>query len=189
MATKNKSRIFIVSGPSGAGEDSVIRGLKKKIKYNRVVSMVTRPMRQGEKQGKPYNFVSVKKFKEMIKKDELIEWAMVYGDYRGCSKKELEKLQKKNLPILWKIDWQGVKTVKRKIPDSIAIFIAPPSFDTLKQRLISRGNDTLKTIKAREKFTKEWLKHKNVYDYIVVNKQKKLNETIEKVGKIIKKHI
>ncbi|MBU1164240.1 guanylate kinase [Patescibacteria group bacterium] len=181
-------KIFIISGPSGAGEDSVIKGLKKNIKLNQVVSSVTRKKRRGEKQGKPYNFISVADFKKMIKNNALAEWAIVYGDYRGCPKSKIEKLQKKNFPILWKIDWQGVKTVKKKYPESISIFIAPPSYNSLKKRLLKRGTDNNKTIQKREKFTKEWLKHKNVYDYTVVNEDGKLPKTIDKITKIIQKH-
>lgn len=183
------TKIFIISGPSGAGEDSVIEGLRKKMEMNRVITTITRPKRPGEKQGWPYYFVTVKKFKKMIKDNELVEWAIVYGDYRGCTRREIARLQKKKLPILWKVDWQGVKTIKRAIPQAISIFIAPPSYDVLEKRLIKRDSDSLKTIKARAKHTKEWLKHKHIYDYVVVNQQGKLPTTIKKVQQIIKKHL
>lgn len=188
-AKVNNPQIFIISGPSGAGEDSVISGLQKKMRFNRVITTITRPRRKGEKQGKPYYFTTVKKFKQMIKNDELIEWAIVYGDYRGCTKKEILRLQKKRLPILWKIDWQGVKTVKKIMPKTISIFIAPPSYKAVEQRLIARGKDSKATIKKRAEFTKEWLKHKDIYDYMVINKEGQLDQTIEKILKIIKKHL
>ena len=188
MKPKNNqpTKIFIISGPSGAGEDSVIEGLKKKIKFNRVITTVTRKMRAGEKQGNPYYFVSVKKFQAMLKKEEFIEWAIVYDDYRGCTKKEINHLLKCKKPILWKVDWHGVKTIKKLLPKTIAIFISPPSYEILEDRLIERGQDSLQTINHRKKFTLEWLKHKDIYDYIVKNQENKLNQTINKITQIIK---
>lgn len=185
---KIKGKIFIISGPSGAGEDAVIDGLKNKIKFNQLRTTVTRKMRPGEKQGKPYHFTTIKKFKEMIKKDELIEWAIVYDDYRGCTKKEMNRLLKLNKPIIWKADWQGVKTAKKIFSDlAISIYINTPSYQTLEQRLKRRGWDSAQTIKNRKKFTLEWFKHKNIYDHIVTNYEGKLNQTINEVKNIIEK--
>lgn len=178
-------QIFLISSPSGGGEDSVIEGLQKKMRFHRVITTVTRQKRKGEKEKKPYYFVTEKKFKKMLEKNAFIEWAKVYGDYRGCARYEIERLLRKKLPILWKVDWQGIKTIKKIFPRAVAIFISPPSYEALKKRLIERGKDTLEEIQSREPFTRKWLKHKNIYDYIVLNKDKKLHETIEKVKKII----
>lgn len=186
---KKQNKIFIISGPSGAGEDSVIEELQKKLNFSRIVTTVTRKPRAGEKQGKPYYFISINEFKKLIKNNELIEWAIVYGDYRGCPKKEIERLLKKNKPIFWKVDWQGVKIIKKLLPDAVSIFIAPPSYKILEKRLIKRGKDSMERIKYREKETKEWLKHKNIYDYIVINEEGKFNETVAKVKNIIKKEL
>jgi len=188
--SKKTNKIFIVSGPSGAGEDAVIDGLKKKIKFNQLTTTVTRKMRVGEKQGKPYHFTTVKRFKEMIKNKELIEWAIVYGDYRGCPKKEMTRLLKLNEPILWKADWQGVKTAKKVFPNIVvSIYINVPSYQILEKRLVRRGWDSKQTIKNRKKFTLEWFKHKDIYDYIVTNYEGKLDQTIDKFVKIIKKEL
>lgn len=184
-----KIKIFIISGPSGAGEDSVIRGLQQRTRFKRVITTVTRKKRPGEKQGKPYYFISKEKFKKMIKNQEFIEWAKVYGDFRGCTKKEIQRIKKFNQPILWKVDWQGVKTIKKIMPEVVSIFIAPPSYQILEKRLIKRKKDTLKTIKKRKKFTLEWLKHSNVYDYIIINQENQLKKTINQIEKIIKKHL
>ncbi|OGY45345.1 MAG: guanylate kinase [Candidatus Buchananbacteria bacterium RIFCSPHIGHO2_01_FULL_39_14] len=188
-ANKVRGKIFIISGPSGAGEDSVIAGLRKKISLNRVITTATRPQRPGESQGRPYYFITKKTFKKIIKQKLFIEWALVYGDYRGCTKTEIHRLIKKNKPILWKVDWHGVKTIKKLFPKTTAIFLAPPSYQILEQRLIKRGKDSLNRIKSRKKFTEEWLKHKDVYDYIVVNQEGKLQQTINKTVVIIKKEI
>lgn len=182
----NKTIFFIISGPSGAGEDSVIEGLTKKIKFERVITTVTRPKRPGEREGHPYYFVSVSKFKRMIKNKEFFEWARVYGDWRGATKREIKRLEKKKVLTLWKVDFQGVKKIKEKMPDVKAILIAPPSIKILKERLIRRAQDPLSIIEKRMPFTQKWLRHKEYYDYIIVNKENKLKETVEKVFKIIK---
>jgi len=187
---KVRGKIFIISGPSGAGEDVIINGLKKKIKFNQLITTVTRKMRVGEKQGKPYYFTTVKKFKGMIKNKEFIEWAIVYGDYRGCPKKEMGRLIKLDKPIIWKADWQGAKTVKKVFPNSVvSIYINTPSYQILEKRLMRRGWDSKQTIENRKKFTLEWFKHKDIYDYIVTNYEGKLDQTIEKFVKIIKKEL
>jgi len=187
---KINNKIFIISGPSGVGEDVIIDGLKKKIKFSQLITTVTRKMRTGERQGKPYHFVTVKKFKLMIKNKEFIEWAIVYGDYRGCPKKEIKRLLKLNKPILWKIDWQGVKTAKKVFSNQVvAIFIVPDTYQILEKRLIKRGWDSVQTIKNRKKFTLEWFKHKNIYDYIIINHQGKLRQAINETAAIIRKEL
>ena len=180
-----KTIFFIISGPSGAGEDSVIEGLSEKIEFQRVVTTITRSKRKGESERKPYCFTTVPEFKKMIEKDEFIEWAKVYGDYRGATKKEMNDLVKKKALVLWKVDFQGVKTAKKKIPGILSILILPPSLEDLKNRLIKRNLDTSETIKKRESFTKKWLKQKKYYDYVVVNEEGKLDECIEKVYNIL----
>lgn len=186
--TKKQNKIFIISGPSGAGEDAIIDGLKKKIKFNQLATAVTRKMRVGEKQGNPYHFITVKKFKGMIQNKEFIEWAVVYGDYRGCPKKEMERVMRLDKPIIWKADWQGVKTAKKIFSDlTVAIYIDIPSYQILEKRLIRRGWDSIQTIKNRKKFTLAWFKHKGIYDYVVTNYEGKLNQTIDQVKKIIEK--
>jgi guanylate kinase len=181
----NKTIFFIISGPSGAGEDSVIEGLKEKIKFERVITTVTREKRPGEKEGSPYYFVSEKKFELMKEEDAFIEWAKVYGDYRGATKKEIARLSKKKVLALWKVDFQGVESIKKKMPEVLAVLILPPSLKILERRLLKRNTETPEVIKKRFVFTKEWLKHKNHYDYTVINEEGKLEETINEVFKIL----
>lgn len=185
VSNAKQPKIFIISGPSGSGQDSVIAGLERTKNFNRVVTTVTRARRPGERSGKPYYFITVDSFKRLIKNDELIEWAIVYGDYRGCTKKEISRLLKLKKPIIWKVDWQGVRTIKQLLPQTVAIFIDPPSYKILEQRLKQRHQDSLKTIKARKKFSQEWFKHTDVYDYRVLNKQGQLGQTIRQVKAII----
>lgn len=178
-------KIFLISSPSGGGEDSVIEGLEKKLQFNRVITTVTRDIRVGETNGKPYYFIPVENFKKMIDKKSFIEWARVYGDYRGCEKKEIKRLLKKNLPILWKVDWQGVIAIKKIYSDAISIYISPPSYQALENRLIKRGRESIADIKKREKFTREWMEKKHMYDHVVENNDGKLEEAIHAIYNII----
>lgn len=187
--TKKQNKIFIISGPSGAGEDSVIKAISKKIKFNRIRTTITRNPRRGENQGKPYFFVTVKKFREMLKRNEFIEWAIVYGDYRGATKKEVKRVLKLKHPIMWKVDWHGVNAIKKIMPATVAILVAPSSYKILEKRLKKRRKDSIYTIKSREKESRDWLHHKKIYDYVVMNKQGELNKTIDKVEKIIRKEL
>jgi len=187
--TEKNPKIFIISGPSGAGEDSIIEELQKKLDFNRVITTVTRAPRAQESNGHPYYFISPEEFKKLIENDELVEWAIVYDNYRGCTKQEIERLTKEGKPIFWKVDWQGVKTIKQHVPDAVAIFIAPPSYETLEKRLMKRGLDSIDTIKQREAFTREWLNQKDVYDYVVTNHEGKFEETAAQALEIIEKEL
>jgi len=183
------SNIFIISGPSGAGEDSVIEGLKKYFQIERVITTSTRSMRAGESQGKPYYFVSHEEFEKKIAQDELAEYAQEYNDnFYGVTKKELERVRNSGNVGLWKIEYKGVITAKKKFPEIKSIYIAPPSLEILRQRILKRDpNVSEEYLEERMTYTKEWMKHENVYDYKVVNEEGRLNETIEKVAEIIRK--
>ncbi len=186
---KKALKIFLISSPSGGGEDSVIEGLKKHINFNRVITIVTRPKLKGEKMGKPYYFVNEKHFQKLIKTKRLIEWARVYGNFRGCTKNEIARLLKKSKPIIWKVDWQGVVTIKKLFPESISIFIAPPSYQALEKRLIARGPASIEDIKKRKKFTQHWLTKKHIYDHIIQNPDGELKETVKKISSVIRAHL
>lgn len=184
-----KTVFFIISGPSGAGEDAVIEGLGRKIKFERVITTVTRAKRAGESEGHPYHFVTIPKFKRMIKNKEFWEWARVYGDYRGATKKEIARLMRKKILVLWKVDYQGAETIKKKMPEALSVFIYPPSLAVLEKRLIKRGQDSPEVIKKRMPFTKKWLKHRRGYDYVVINRENKLKETIDRVFYVLMKRL
>lgn len=180
-----KTPIYLISGPSGAGEDSVIEGVRRDIPCNRVVTTVTRAPRPGESEGSPYYFVSRETFAAMRDRDEFIEWAEVYGNLRGCTRQEIARLQALDKPILWKLDWHGVQTIKQLFPKAVAIFICPPDYTTLERRLTNRGTDDAETVKAREQFSREWLNHRDVYDHVVVNADGELERTVESVKTIM----
>ena len=185
-------KLILISGVSGAGEDSVIQGLiDRGLPIERIITTVTREMRKGESQGKPYYFISVSDFKKMIKQNKFVEWAQVYGDYRGCTCEELERAKKSGRIAVWKVDLQGVITIKRKFPDALAIHIKPPSLEVAVERIKKRGKDKPYQIEARKRRIAYYLKLENdkQFDYIVINKEGKLAETVDKVEQIIRKNI
>ncbi len=182
------SKIFIISGPSGAGEDSVIEGLRKYFEIERVITSTTRSMRPGEKQGKPYYFLSREEFEKKIENDELAEWALQYNNnLYGVTKDELERVGKSGKIGIWKIEYKGVISVKKKYPEIKSIYIAPPSLEILRERILRRDLSVSEEyLKERMKYTKEWMRHEDIYDFKIVNEEGKLEETIEKVAEIIK---
>lgn len=185
-----KTNIFIISGPSGAGEDSIIEGLCEYFPIERVITTTTREMRPGELQGNPYWFVPREKFEEKIKNGGFVEWAEQYnGNLYGVTKEEIERVKNSGKVGTWKIDYKGVISAKKTFPEIPSIFITVPDLPTLERRIRKRDNVTEEYIKERMEYTKEWMKHQDIYDYKVVNADGKLDEAIQKVAEIIKKNI
>ncbi|MBB6062349.1 guanylate kinase [Thermosipho japonicus] len=165
-----KGTLFVVSGPSGVGKTSIISALMNKLE-NIVfsVSCTTRPPRPGEVDGVDYFFVSRDKFIEMREKGEFLEWAEVHGNLYGTPKKfVLENIEKGNRIIL-DIDVQGALQVKRNFDDAVFIFVAPPSYEVLKERLLKRGTENSQSMLKRLENAK-WEMSKIVeFDYLIVN--------------------
>lgn len=183
------NNIFIISGPSGAGEDSVIDGLEKILPIERVITTTTRQMRPGETSGKPYYFISHKDFTELIKQKKFLEYAEEYNDnYYGVTHNEINRVKMSGKIGLWKIEYKGVITAKKLMPEITAIFIGAP-LKILEKRIRKRDNVTEKFVQERLRYTKEWLKHLDIYDHLVENKEGKLNLTIKQVAEIISKKI
>lgn len=180
--------VVIISGPSGAGEDSIIDGLSAYTTVNRVITTSTRDMRPGESDGSPYYFISKELFQEKIANSEMIEWAQQYnGNFYGVTKTELERVNE--LPGIgtWKIEYQGVMTAEKLFPEILSIFIMADSLEILAQRIRSRGNVSEEFIQERMEYTKEWLKHTDIYDYKVINRQGELDRAVREIAEILKK--
>ena len=183
---EKKTSLIIISGPSGAGEDSVINGLRNILPIEPVITTVTREKRPGESEGNPYYFVTKEQFLLGIEEDKFFEYAKHYnGQYYGTSKEELERIERAGKIGILKIDYQGVESAKKKIPDIKAIFLTAP-LDVLEQRIRARQHVTDAYVAERMEYTKKWMKHRDIYDYEVVNEQGKLNQTIAKVAEIIR---
>ena len=175
---------MVLSSPSGGGKTSICREAVKKIKnaaYS--VSVTTRPPRKNEIDGKDYFFVTEKKFKEMIAKKQFVEWAKVFGKYYGTLKKYVDQAFNKNLTLFFTLDPQGALALKKKYPDSILIYILPPSTSELKRRLQKRKTDSATIIQKRLKEALKEISFWDKYDYVIVNRD--LKESVSIVRDII----
>lgn len=180
--------IFIVSGPSGAGEDSVIDSLAKKLDTEKVITTTARPMRTGDSEGHPYYFITPEAFEKGITDGIFAEYAKQYnGQLYGVTKKEIERVAQSGKIGIWKIEYQGVMTAKKLFPGIVAILLTAP-LEVLETRIRRRDNPDEKLLQERMEYTKEWLKHTDIYDYVVENEEGKLEQTVEQVYQIIKKH-
>jgi len=184
-----KPNIFIISGPSGAGEDSVIEGLKKYFDIERVVTTTTREMRPGESQGQPYYFISKEEFKKSIESGEFFEYAEEdNNNFYGVTHKEIERAKNSNKIVIWKVDYRGVLNLKKVLPKIPAILINAP-LDIIEKRIRDRGGVSEEFIQERIKYAQGWAKNKNAFDYIVENEEGKLDEAVLKIAGIIKSNL
>lgn len=162
--------MLILSGPSGSGKTSLSRRLAKELPDLHVsVSYTTRPQRNGELDGEDYQFITEQAFKAMIEAGHLLEYADVLGHYYGSSAGWVQCQLKTGCDVLLEIDWQGARQVREHHPDSIGIFLLPPDFLTLRQRLTSRGRDHTQLIDRRTRHASLELKHYAEYQYQLVN--------------------
>jgi guanylate kinase len=168
---KNKSgTLFIIAAPSGAGKTSLIKSLVSEVDNLDVsISYTTRKPRADEKEGEAYFFVDENEFKELINKNHFIEYAKVFDNYYGTSKEWVEKEMHTGRNFILEIDWQGAQQVKSQLRNSIGIFILPPDYHTLRERLVGRQNDDQETIDHRMNAAREEMSHYKEFDYIVIN--------------------
>ena len=165
-----ESLLFVVSAPSGAGKTSLCKEAIKFIPDMRFsVSHTTRSPRQREINEVDYHFVSLEEFKKMIEKDQLIEWTEIYGNFYGTSKSLVEKYRSKGMDIIFDIDPVGARHIKEVYSDSVTIFILPPSYNELEERLVKRGTDDESVIKHRLKKASEEMEQSHWYQYQIVN--------------------
>ena len=162
--------LFIVSAPSGAGKTSLVEALQKADSTIQLsVSYTTRPPRPGEQDGKHYHFVGRDAFERMLERNEFLESALVHGNYYGTSERWVLDRLDAGANIVLEIDWQGAAQVRRRLRDSIGIFILPPSVQTLEDRLRLRAQDAPEIIAARLDAAREELSHVGEFDYAIIN--------------------
>ncbi len=181
----NKGSLIIISGPSGSGKDTVLKEVFKKlsdIKFS--ISSVTRDMREGEVEGEKYNFITREKFENMIKDNKLLEYNVYCNNYYGTPIDPVNDAIKNGTDIVLEVDVNGAENVRKKCPDNFSIFIMPPSFEVLEQRLKGRGTETEEVIAKRLNEAKAEINRCTEYDYIVVNDD--LMTVVQDVCDIIK---
>lgn len=166
----SKGSVFIISGPSGSGKDTLLKEIFKKypeIKFS--ISSITRGMREGEVEGEKYNFISREAFESMIEKDELLEYNTYVGNYYGTPKAPVIKETEQGNNMIIEVDVNGAAQIRNKMPEAVSIFIMPPSFAELERRLSGRGTEEREVIVARMNSALDEIKRACEYDYIVVN--------------------
>lgn len=179
--------LVVLSGPSGVGKDSVIQRLKQTDHpFYFVVTATTRPKRPNEIDGVDYHFVSVGEFAEMIENDELLEYAVVYGDYKGIPKKHVREALASGKDVIMRIDVQGAATIRSLIPNAITIFLTAESEEELVRRLQMRKTEEPDQLKMRIVTARRELRRFTEFDYIVINREEQLDAAVETVLSIIR---
>lgn len=166
----NKGTLIIVSGPSGSGKDTVLKELFKlmpEVEFS--ISSVSRAMREGEVEGEKYNFISREKFETLIKENALLEYNVYCGNYYGTPKAPIDRCIENGGEIILEVDVNGAANVRKLCNDCFSVFIAPPSFEVLKNRLTGRGTETAEVIEKRLSEASSEMKRADEYDYVVVN--------------------
>lgn len=178
-----KGILTVVSGFSGAGKGTVMKELIRKCNYSLSISATTRKPREGEVDGREYFFLTREQFESMIENDELLEWAEYVGNYYGTPKKYVENQLKTGANVILEIEILGALKIKKQIPETLLLFITPPTAIELKKRLVGRGTESFETITKRLQRATEEVVYIDRYDYLVVNDD--LDECVQLVNQII----
>ena len=186
---KRKGLLLIISGPSGAGKGELVKKLRKDAPegfFDYSVSATTRAAREGEKHGVNYYFLTKEEFEQRIAEDGMLEYAQYCGNYYGTPKGEIEKKLNAGVHVILEIEVQGAANVKKRMPEAVAIMIAPPNFPNLERRLRGRGTNTEEDIQNRLKRAESELAQLPNYDYLVINYDGMLDKAVQDVFDIIK---
>lgn len=184
-AVTRRGLMLVLSSPSGAGKTTLTRKLLDEDKGVALsVSVTTRKMRPGEKNGRDYHFVDRRQFDAMVEKNELLEWAEVFDNYYGTPKKAVMDALAAGRDVLFDVDWQGTQQLRDKAPnDLVSIFVLPPSIPELERRLHKRAQDDYETIHRRMAKAADEMSHWQEYDYVVINHD--LDQTFNEVLAIL----
>lgn len=181
----NKGTVFVISGPSGSGKDTILTEIFKKRKdLFFSISSITRAMRQGEVQDGKYHFISKDEFKKGLENDEFLEYNEYLGNYYGTPKAPVEEHIALGDDVLIEVDVNGAEKIKEKLPEAVLIFVMPPSFDVLYKRLSGRGTETEEQIKGRMEAALKEIAKADMYTYIVVNDD--LDDAVDDVLSIMR---
>ena len=180
------SRLFVISGPSGVGKDTILNQMKKIYPSNHyVVTVTTRKKRINEIDGKDYFFVTNEKFQDMIDSNEFLESATVYNNNYGVPKNQVFLALSQNKNVIIKADIQGAKTIKNTIDDTTTIFINPPDISKLADHLSSRMSGSKESFRLRMETALLEIESQNEFDHVVNNPEGKIDQTLEKINAII----
>ena len=178
--------LIVISGPSGAGKDTVMQRMKERgLPFHFVVTATTRPQRANEVHGRDYLFVSGEEFARMIDEDELIEHAIVYGDYKGIPKQQVREALATGKDVVMRLDVQGAETVRKLTPEALLIFITTQNEDELVHRLETRKTETADSLAIRIATARKELNRVEAFDYAIVNRDFQLDKTVDTIRAII----
>ena len=178
--------LIVISGPSGVGKDSLVDRMKiRGARFHFVVTATSRPPRLGEIHGVDYFFVSQEQFEAMIEADELLEYAVVYGQYKGIPKQQVREALESGHDVIMRLDVQGAATIRELVPQAILIFLSAASEEELIGRLKERRTESAAQLQHRIETARLEMKRLEEFDYVVINAQSRLDEAVDRVLSII----
>ena len=178
--------LVVISGPSGVGKDAVRKRMQERgCPFHFVVTATDRPQRPGEVHGKDYFFISAAEFDRMLANGELLEHALVYGQHKGIPKAQVRQALASGQDVIMRVDVQGAATIRRLVPEAVLIFLMPSSEEELIRRLRRRRTEDPAALQTRIAFAREELKWLPEFDYVVVNRESKLDDTVDQIMAII----
>ena len=187
LPDQDEPLLVVISGPSGVGKDTVIQRMKERdLLIHFVVTATTRPPRPEEEHGVDYFFVSSDEFAEMIEHGELLEYAIVYNDYKGIPKEQVRKALQSGKDVVLRIDVQGAATIREKTKDAVLIFLTTQNEEELVNRLRARKTESREGLNLRIATARQELKRMHEFDYVVVNRENELDRTVDTILAIIR---
>ncbi len=178
--------LIVISGFSGAGKDSVVKRMAELgYPFHFVITATTRPRRPEETHGKDYYFLSEAEFLDMLARDEFLEHAVVYGDYKGVPKEQIRQALASGQDVVMRLDVQGAATIRRLVPEALLIFVSTTSSEELTRRLEARRTETPDSLRKRLETVRVEMEYMPIFDYIVINRDGRLDETVARIGAII----
>jgi len=183
---KFQPMLIVISGPSGVGKDTVLQRMKERnLPFHFVVTATTRAPRASEVHGKDYFFVSRDEFARMIDEDELLEYAIVYTDYKGIPKSQVRQALESGKDVIMRLDVQGAETIRKLCPEALLIFLTTQDQDELIARLHERKTDSGEGLSLRIATARQELKRMDQFDYVVINRAEQLDTTVDTIVSII----
>ena len=180
--------LVVISGPSGVGKDAVLERIKSSdAPYHFAVTATARPKRDNEVDGVDYLFVSRDEFQSMIRNDELLEWAEVYGNPYGVPKSPVRDALARGQDVILKIDVQGGDNIRGLVPGALYIFLAPPDMGELERRLTRRRSESPETLKVRMETATAEMEEAEKYDHVVINRTGQIDEAVEEINAIMRR--
>lgn len=178
--------LVVLSGPSGVGKDATLQRMQELgSPFHFVVTATTRPKRQNEVHGVDYFFVTKSEFADMMEKGELLEHAVVYGDYKGIPKQQVRDALASGKDVIMRLDVQGAATMRRLVPEAIFIFLTAESEEALVERLRERKTEEPAQLKLRIATARDEMKRLNEFDYLIVNRAGDLDDAVRQIGCIL----